>query len=389
MTTLRYVLKFMFVVGSVLLPETQAAEHADPPVQVRSRAGIVNQSAFEQHSEGQPRRSGQVFSGFRQPGDDLFANNTDSADQWEAPVASTQVITKCSDEMICDGCGTGCTSQDQRIAQLEAEVEDLRQSLGSHITQTPQSVFHQPCHACPQWSGGVEVTLLQPHISGSMPLFLGDNTGRAIDPDFDGGIRYVLAYRSSQGLGIRGRYWSYNNSVDFAAPFQPAVMSINAEAADVDLTQLANLGRWQLESNAGVRYGKFGYHSPIEAAFGVGDVNFQGFGPTLALNTRRPLGQTGFCLVGNLRGSLLFGEIDNAAMLPIMPAGTIQGEVAQSIETQLGAAWTKTFTNNSQLQLRMVWETQYWMNDTLADDALGIGSNLGLMGPTIAAELRF
>ena len=76
-------------------------------------------------------------------------------------------------------------------------------------------------------------------------------------------------------------------------------------------------------------------------------------------------------------------------MLPIMPAGTIQGEVAQSIETQLGAAWTKTFTNNSQLQLRMVWETQYWMNDTLADDALGIGSNLGLMGPTIAAELRF
>ena len=238
MTTLRYVLKFMFVVGSVLLPETQATEHADPPVQVRSRAGIVNQSAFEQHSEGPPRRSGQVLSGFRQPGDDLFANNTDSPDQWGAPVTSTQFITKCSDEMICDGCETGCTSQDQRIAQLEAkfeaEVEDLRQSLGSHITQTPQSVFNQPCHARPQWSGGVEVTLLQPHISGSMPLVLADNTGRAIDPDFDGGIRYVLAYRSSQGLGIRGRYWSYNNSVDFAAPFQPAVMSINAEAADLE-----------------------------------------------------------------------------------------------------------------------------------------------------------
>ena len=392
MILLRHVVKFMLVVGSVMLPETQAAEHAESLIQVRSPAGILNSSASEQRSELQLHRSGLVFSSFRQPDVVLFPNNADSRGQWEAPVAPTQFITQCADELICDSCGIECSSQDQRIAQLEAEVEDLKQSFGSRITQTPQTVFQQPCHACSQWSAGVEVTLLQPQISGALPALFSPaalNSYRTIDPDFDAGIRYHLAYRTSQGLGIRGRYWSYNNSVNFAVPFAPAVMSINAEAADLELTQLGHLGSWKLESAAGIRYGKFGYNSPIEGAFGVGAVNFQGFGPTLAVNTFRPLGQTGFSLVGNLRGSLLFGDISNASMLFSMPAGTIKGEVAQAVESQLGGAWGKTFTNNRQLQIRLVWETQYWMNDTLADDAMGIGSNLGLMGPTIAAELRF
>jgi hypothetical protein len=40
-------------------------------------------------------------------------------------------------------------------------------------------------------------------------------------------------------------------------------------------------------------------------------------------------------------------------------------------------------------ELRTGWETQYWMNSTLEDDFYGIGSNLGLSGPTVAVELKF
>ena len=51
MILLRHVVKFMLVVGSVMLPETQAAEHAESLIQVRSPAGILNSSASEQRSE--------------------------------------------------------------------------------------------------------------------------------------------------------------------------------------------------------------------------------------------------------------------------------------------------------------------------------------------------
>jgi hypothetical protein len=32
---------------------------------------------------------------------------------------------------------------------------------------------------------------------------------------------------------------------------------------------------------------------------------------------------------------------------------------------------------------------QYWMNNTFSDDSLGIGTNLGLIGPTICLQVAY
>lgn len=87
--------------------------------------------------------------------------------------------------------------------------------------------------------------------------------------------------------------------------------------------------------------------------------------------------------------SILWGEILNASMLLKMPNGPIRDEILTTVENQLGVAWATRVGRVGTLELRTAWETQLWMSDTLSDDFFGIGSNLGLMGPTVAVEFRY
>ena len=72
-----------------------------------------------------------------------------------------------------------------------------------------------------------------------------------------------------------------------------------------------------------------------------------------------------------------------------MPAGKYSNEVMTIAEHQMGIAWTRDMSYTWQFEVRTAWETQYWMSSTISDDVYGIGSNLALMGPTIAVELRY
>jgi hypothetical protein len=92
---------------------------------------------------------------------------------------------------------------------------------------------------------------------------------------------------------------------------------------------------------------------------------------------------------GSLRGSVLVGDLRNGSVLWNMPSGKIEDEIMTVAENQMGVAYTRTLSNNMVFELRTGWETQYWMNSTLEDDFYGIGSNLGLSGPTVAVELKF
>jgi hypothetical protein len=83
------------------------------------------------------------------------------------------------------------------------------------------------------------------------------------------------------------------------------------------------------------------------------------------------------------------GDIRNSALLPFMPAVTLEDEVMTVAENQLGIAWTHDVNQFVQLDIKTAWETQYWMNSSLSDDVYGIGSNLGFTGPTLSVELRY
>jgi hypothetical protein len=93
--------------------------------------------------------------------------------------------------------------------------------------------------------------------------------------------------------------------------------NLKLDVWDFEATQEAEAGRWWLLFSAGARYAHLSqnydatviFHDfgPESDALRSGH-NFSGAGPTLALEARRPIGNTRFAVFGNVRGSLLFGE---------------------------------------------------------------------------------
>lgn len=281
------------------------------------------------------------------------------------------------------------TDFSERIAQLEAEVAELQ----SQAVPAPRPMGFSPGLwdlYSNGWYGGAEVTILQPFMSGAYAVFPLDPTdGSLIDQQFLAGVRYQIGWANEAGFGVRGRYWSYSQYFTYADPYAPNQLGINLQAADLEATTAHRLGRWDTLLAAGVRYGKLGYINNVASIFGVGTATFEGVGPTVAVEGRRRLGSSAFSFYGNVRGSALFGSIKNAALFQQMPASTIQGEVMGVAENQLGIAWDRVTESGLVFEVRACWETQYWMNSTLSDDVYGIGTNLGLIGPTVGLQVAY
>lgn len=276
-----------------------------------------------------------------------------------------------------------------RIAKLEAEVAELQ----AQAAPAPRTMGFSPRLwdlYSSGWYGGAEVTILEPFMSGAYAVFPLDPTdGSLIDQQFLAGVRYQVGWANEAGFGVRGRYWSYFQYFTYADPFAPNQLGINLQAADLEATTAHRLGRWDTLLAAGARYGKLGYINNVASIFGVGTATFEGVGPTVAVEGRRRLGGSAFSFYGNVRGSALFGSITNAALFQQMPASRIQGEVMGVAENQLGIAWDRVTQNGLVIEARACWETQYWMNPTLSDDVYGIGTNLGLIGPTVGLQIAY
>ncbi len=282
---------------------------------------------------------------------------------------------------------------EERVMRLEAELNELR----SRPPQDSYGNLERRLQNQDVGTGGlfgtIEVTFLRPHLSGAQPfLAAAGGANRFIDNNYQTGVRYQLGYKADSGLGVRGRYFSYDNSFSYVAPLAPGNFGIEMSVADFEVTLDQRLRHFDLDLSAGIRYGKQSYSNGTATLFniiGVGSLTFEGVGPTASMGARRALGNSGLSLFGNVRGSVLVGDLRNGAVLWNMPAGTIQDEVMTVAENQMGLAYTRPLSNGMVLELRTAWESQYWMNSTLADDFYGIGSNLGMTGPTIAAELRY
>jgi len=285
------------------------------------------------------------------------------------------------------------------IAQKNVELENRIQRLEAQLNQGSQCV-QDPCCAIEQrllqqecGSGGlfgaVEVTFLKPAFSGAANS-VAVSTGQVISTHYQTGVRYILGYANDSGLGVRARYWSFNQNSLFAQPNPTAAeLGIAVEAADTEVTLAQVLRRWNLDVSGGLRYGKLQYSNPGLTVFNPGTVTFEGIGPTAALGLRRGLENSGFSLFGNARGSLMVGDIRTAAVLVNVPRGTVEDEVMTTIENQFGVAWNHQFSNHMLLEVRTAWESQYWMNSLLSDNYYGVGTNLALMGPTLGVELRY
>jgi hypothetical protein len=276
-----------------------------------------------------------------------------------------------------------------RIGQLEAEVAQLQARSSSATSSVALAPRLWDLYAS-GWYGGAEATILEPFMSGALAQnAFAPFRGELIEQQFLAGVRYQVGWANEAGLGIRGRYWSYLNSFAFTEPFANDRLGIALQAADLEATMTQQLRKWDTLLAAGVRYGKLGYSSNVATFFGAGTATFEGVGPTVAVEGRRRLGESAFSLYGNVRGSALFGTIANRALFTNLPAATIQGEVMGVAENQLGLAWDRVTASGLVIEARACWEMQYWMNPTFSDDSLGIGTNLGLIGPTLCLQVAY
>jgi len=267
-----------------------------------------------------------------------------------------------------------------RITALETELQKTSDvqlaSCDGEASCGFASSCRPSCCECSAWYFGYEMTTLQPYVSDAT-LAAG-----SYDNEFGFGHRLVLGYDGGSGMGARLRYWFYNHGHDTVPPAAPGSLGIDMDVIDLELNLTEQLRNYNLMISGGVRYARAELTGTlISTAFPR--IVFEGGGPTAALESTREFGDRGLYLIGNIRGSLLFGDLT-------LQGDRHQDETTVVLENQLGVGMTRNL-GRATLNLRTVWETQVWLNDTIAESRLdgGFGSNLGFGGPSSSIELRY
>jgi len=263
-----------------------------------------------------------------------------------------------------------------RLAALEAEIATLKNgSINVGGSGCGCAEYDCGC-GCPSTYFGYEATILRPYMSSAN--FPG--AGNVFDNEYGWGHRFILGYDTGDGIGARLRYWMFNHGNTTNPPPPLNSINIDMDALDAEVTLNEQMRNWDILVTGGVRYARAEF-TDLGGILGAGagaNTYFEGYGPTVSLEATRDVGR--FYVVGDWRSSLLFGDIRGTLL------GTIDDETAIVIEQQLGMGWV---SESGVLNVRGVWETQAWLNDTFADDANGLGSNLTLSGFTVSATLSY
>jgi hypothetical protein len=204
------------------------------------------------------------------------------------------------------------------------------------------------------WIGGVSTYVLKPHWSNNNTAFLTTNgmaNGRvAVEATnfsygFSASPGFWFGYVNRFGNGIRTNFFSFNQSTSAMGsvgigqamidPFAfgssnygvftivPGTTlwsqsALQVTTWDIEAIKRVNTMNWNWTAAAGVRYMYLNqsYGAQIDPSmFAVNGASsiftrhfFNGAGPTLAMNGRRPIADTPLGIFGGGRGSLLFGN---------------------------------------------------------------------------------
>jgi Legionella pneumophila major outer membrane protein precursor len=284
----------------------------------------------------------------------------------------------------------------QRITALEQQLTDLQAQLGRTGGGERDVVCDTEC-ARGGLYGGAELVLLKPHL-GSLGGSLGSGPTTMLMPEFDYGAspRLWLGYETPGGVGLQATYWNFDHSTSMPDPFGGVAtigLGLQAQTLDLDASVRGCLEQTELQFLGGLRYGKLNLDlSLTDISAGNQDVGgelaaqFEGFGPTVGLNVRRPFGCRGFALTGGLRGAWLYGDT-SLALSQTQPrtrplvSVVAEDHMMQVWETRVGLDWTRTLSSGSQLFARVALEAQAW---EWAPVAFLIHEDIGFVGPTFA-----
>jgi hypothetical protein len=201
--------------------------------------------------------------------------------------------------------------------------------------------------------------------------------------DFEASPRITLGYAKPSGLGVRVRYWEYDQFEE--SQFPPEGVGIDTYTIDVEVYESFLLGRcWCAELAGGVRYNEF-EEQLINTDLKVN--SFHGWGGVLGAELTRKLGCYG-ALYGRVRGAIL---VDDKFILDDGGDQIFLSDVNVGVvELGLGYEVCKKLACGSTLFARGGMEWQTWYNyssafeDTSSLDDFSGPSDVGFYGPSVA-----
>jgi hypothetical protein len=243
---------------------------------------------------------------------------------------------------------------------------------------------------------GAEATYLEPRM-GSLQFL---NNPSAVDsiqgytPDFAYAVapRFWLGFQRSDGLGIRARYWQFQETAAGISFRENSVqLSLDIETLDLEFTQDVYFRNWEFEVAGGARYGRMALgFDGLDSGEMSGEASFDGIGPTIAMSARRPFRTGKLALVGGVRGSFLFGDTRLRRPYfyePFAGDGIYVAEHLMQIwECQIGVEWSHETKSGLRWSARAVYETQVWN----WSPSLGLfDMNVGLVGPACSLQVAW
>ncbi|MDA7914697.1 hypothetical protein N9B98_00360 [bacterium] len=205
------------------------------------------------------------------------------------------------------------------------------------------------CDPCMQhgWNADFELGILQWYLTrdpGSIEQENRTGTGtyrETPEGDYAAAPRIALSYLDSSGVGLRGTYFSYDgDSGMYVDPSDETMQfKVGLWSTDYEMLFAKNGPRCSSLFSAGVRVMSFNFEElQGEAGGSIIDFHreskFTGYGPTAALELRRPGGiLTPFV---KLRASVLYGDLEREDLLTGNQISDWESGLETYFESQLG-----------------------------------------------------
>jgi hypothetical protein len=281
-----------------------------------------------------------------------------------------------------------------------------------------------------EWSISGGVYLMQP-VFETNPAFVvnsaGGNATRQVDfsHHLEGSPNVWLGYFNERGWGVRAKWFQFDHDANanyVAAPGEtvtgissfglgriPVNGAISASsnlainAADFQGTRSYENGCWSHLLGLGIRYTHMSqdYRATLANGNTRIDLNsghdFNGVGPSFAVETKRRISESGFAIYGQLNGAILFGHANEAYSAVNNGAPQLftrdETRVLPVGEMELGGEYQRNM-GRAKLFMQAGFVGQVWWAAGNASnlDPLGASAshnNFGFVGMALRAGVRY
>jgi hypothetical protein len=340
----------------------------------------------------------------------------------------------------------------QRLAALEQEVAALRAAAGAgsgvvHAASWESrgesnrgangcsrltSCSAAKCKSSAGIHGGAALIFAKPHFKEAFQISaLNTGTGQQtlipFSYDYGATPEFWLGMERADGLGVRGRYWQFDQggtgitrisdgqtfyTANATTIIFPATIIANdpgeilrsddnlkTQIIDFEATMRTQIGRMEIVGGGGLRYAALKQSlssTVLDAGSNVIGLlqwtrDYEGLGPAVSIDLRRPIGNSGLSVVGKVNAALLFGhkdlnrtvvgDVTTPSAAPFLNLENAD-EVVGMGEVALGLQWRRML-RRSELVIGGMYQGQLWAE--AGAPTLGF---LGFEGFGLTAELR-